>query len=63
MQSVWGVVLLAHNRKITYEYRGFQEVQGFYCKIEDGSIIVDPWRTTPNIEGCTIIHYGNTRFQ
>ena len=63
MESVWGVVLLAHNRRITYEYRGFQEVQGFYCKIESGSIIVDPWRTTPNIEGCTVIHYGNTRFQ
>jgi UDPglucose 6-dehydrogenase len=63
LQAVWGVVLLAHNRKITYEYRGFQEVQGFYCKIEDGSIIVDPWRTTPNIEGCTVIHYGNTRLQ
>jgi UDPglucose 6-dehydrogenase len=63
LESVCGVVLLAHNRKITYEYRGFQETQGFYCKIETGSIIVDPWRTTPNIEGCTVIHYGNTRFQ
>ena len=26
-----------------------------------GSIVVDPWRKTPDIEGVTIIHYGNTR--
>lgn len=28
-----------------------------------GSIIVDPWRKFPEIDGCTVIHYGNTRFQ
>lgn len=56
-----GVILLAHNKKVTYEYRGFEEQQNFYCSIEPGSIIVDPWRTTPNIEGCIVIHYGNTR--
>jgi len=56
-----GVILLAHNKKVTYEYRGFNEKQNFYCEIDAGSIIVDPWRTTPNIEGCTVIHYGNTR--
>lgn len=58
-----GVILLAHNKRVTYEYRGFEEQQDFYCDIVPGSIIVDPWRTTPNIEGCTVIHYGNTRFQ
>tara|TARA_E500000178_G_scaffold356042_1_gene431243 strand:- start:3 stop:1277 length:1275 start_codon:yes stop_codon:yes gene_type:complete len=26
-----------------------------------GSVIVDPWRKMPNIEGVTVIHYGNTR--
>ena len=56
-----GIILLAHNKKVTYEYRGFEEQQNFYCDIGPGSIIVDPWRTTPNIEGCTVIHYGNTR--
>jgi UDPglucose 6-dehydrogenase len=56
-----GVILLAHNKKVTYEYRGFEEKQNFYCDIKPGSIIVDPWRTTPDIEGCTVIHYGNTR--
>jgi UDPglucose 6-dehydrogenase len=56
-----GIILLAHNKKVTYKYRGFEEQQNFYCDIGTGSIIVDPWRTTPNIEGCTVIHYGNTR--
>ena len=26
-----------------------------------GSIVVDPWRKTPDIEGVKVIHYGNTR--
>ena len=26
-----------------------------------GSIIVDPWRKVPDIRGCDVIHYGNTR--
>lgn len=60
IQSVWGVVLLAHNKKVTYEYRGFEENQGLYCKIEKGSIVVDPWRTFTSDE-VTVIHYGNTR--
>ena len=25
------------------------------------STVVDPWRKTPDIEGVTVIHYGNTR--
>ena len=25
------------------------------------SIVVDPWRKTPEIDGVTVIHYGNTR--
>lgn len=59
--SVYGVVLLAHNKKITYEYRGWNECQDLYCEIARGSIIVDPWRTTGAIDGITVIHYGNTR--
>ena len=62
VESVKGVILLAHNRKVTYDYRGFDEEQELYCKVENGSIIVDPWRTfstkNPNIK---IVHYGNTR--
>jgi UDPglucose 6-dehydrogenase len=60
--EVTGVVLLAHNRQITYGYTGEQESQGLYCKVLPGSVIVDPWRTFPqNIDGVKVIHYGNTR--
>ena len=55
------VVLWAHNRKITYEYTGGQVDTQPYCEIPKGSIIVDPWRKLTNIDGITVIHYGNTR--
>jgi len=60
--EVYGVILLAHNCRVTYEYAGKKEEQGLYCKITDGSIVVDPWRSfkTEN-ENIKIIHYGNTR--
>lgn len=62
IDSVKGVILLAHNRKITYDYRGFDEQQGLYCKIEKGSIVVDPWRMfESDDEEIKVIHYGNTR--
>lgn len=61
-KSIQGVVLLAHDRKITYDYRGFDEEQNLYCEIENGSIVVDPWRKfkTEN-KNIKVIHYGNTR--
>jgi hypothetical protein len=58
--SVQGVVLLAHNKKVTYKYRGFEETQKLYCTIEKGSIVIDPWRTFTSNE-LKVIHYGNTR--
>jgi UDPglucose 6-dehydrogenase len=60
VDSCYGVVLLAHNKKVTYEYRGFEETQTLYCKIEKGSIVIDPWRTFVSDEHL-VIHYGNTR--
>ena len=59
-----GVVLLAHNQQITYAYSGYQPEQKLYCHIQDGSVIVDPWRTfkTDN-KNIKVIHYGNTRLQ
>jgi UDPglucose 6-dehydrogenase len=60
INGCYGVVLLAHNRKVTYEYRGFEELQSLYCTIEKGSIVVDPWRTFKS-DNHTVIHYGNTR--
>jgi len=58
--AVYGVVILAHNRKVTYDYRGFIEQQDLYCSIEKGSIIIDPWRTFESTD-LKVIHYGNTR--
>ena len=34
---------------------------GTELKFAQGSIIVDPWRKTPKIDGVEVIHYGNTR--
>ena len=57
-----GVVLLAHNRRITYGYAGEQNTQEFYCDIDSGSIIVDPWRQyTTTDTTVKVLHYGNTR--
>jgi len=55
------VILWAHNRKITYDYTGDQDDTMPYCAIPRNSIIVDPWRKLPAIEGLTILSYGNTR--
>jgi UDPglucose 6-dehydrogenase len=59
---VKGVVLLAHNRRITYSNSGEERVQEFYCDIDAGSVIIDPWRQyTTNDTSVKVIHYGNTR--
>jgi UDPglucose 6-dehydrogenase len=56
------IVFLAHNREVTYGYTGEQDYQPFYCDVEPGSIIVDPWRKFPkNSIEYKVIHYGNTR--
>ena len=61
--SVKGVVLLAHNRRITYGYAGETNTQEFYCKFEPGSVIIDPWRQVPvdSYTDIKVLHYGNTR--
>ena len=50
------VYLLAHNPKVTY---GTDDKAQY--DFSEGSIIVDPWRQCPQIEGCRIVEYGNTR--
>jgi UDPglucose 6-dehydrogenase len=56
------VVLMAHNRNVTYGYTGQDHPDIFYYDIKAGSVIVDPWRTiSQTLEGMTVIHYGNTR--
>ena len=55
------VVLLSHNRSVTYGYTGDIRDDTFYCDIPRGSIIVDPWRKLPHTDQYTVIHYGDTR--
>lgn len=55
------VILMAHNRKITYGYTGEHQQDLDYFKFVSGSVIVDPWRREPQRDGITVIHYGNTR--
>ena len=60
--EVTGVVLLAHNRRVTYGYAGVSTEQGLYCNFAAGSVIVDPWRQfTTTQPGVKVLHYGNTR--
>jgi len=56
------VVLMAHNRSVTYNYVDGDHTDHFYYDIKPGSVIVDPWRKLPvDMPGMTVIHYGNTR--
>ena len=56
------VILMAHNRHITYGYTGDVRDDTFYYDVKPGSIIVDPWRRLPlDMPELTVIHYGNTR--
>jgi UDPglucose 6-dehydrogenase len=54
------VILLAHNREVTYGYTGEAEHTGLYFVPGPNSVIVDPWRTFSH-PTLNIIHYGNTR--
>jgi len=61
-ENVPVIAFLAHNRQITYGYTGNNYQQEFYCNIDDGSVIVDPWRKYPKTNtNYEVIHYGNTR--
>jgi len=55
------VILMAHNRAVTYSYMGQDHPDHFYCDIPAGSIIVDPWRRLPKSNSYRVIYYGNTR--
>lgn len=58
--SVKGVILLAHNRQVTYNNTNNFKEQELYCKIEKGSIVIDPWRTFIS-DDVKVVYYGNTR--
>ena len=56
------VVLMAHNRHVTYGYTGKDLQDYFYYDIKLGSILVDPWRSLPiDMPDVKVLHYGNTR--
>jgi len=56
------IVLLAHNRQITYGYTGDLPQQPMYFKPGPGSVVVDPWRRfSTDRDDIKVIHYGNTR--
>ena len=55
------VILLAHNRHVTYGYTGHAADDVFYCAIPSGSVLVDPWRSLSVTGPYKIIHYGNSR--
>ena len=56
------VILLAHNRQVTYGYTGLQQMDCHYFDFVPGSVVVDPWRCMhQNNDHIKIIHYGNTR--
>ena len=57
------VILMAHNRKITYGYTGDNTEDPDYFKFKPGSVIVDPFRKEADRTNMTVIHYGNTRVQ
>jgi UDPglucose 6-dehydrogenase len=59
--NVPAVILLAHNRAVTYGYTGQVTPDMFYFDIKPGSVVVDPWRTIKEIKGSEVIPYGNTR--
>ena len=61
-KNMKAVILLAHNEQVTYAGTGVTaKNSGYYFKFAKGSIVVDPWRTTQEIPGCAVIHYGNPR--
>jgi UDPglucose 6-dehydrogenase len=59
--NVPAVILMAHNRQITYGYTGVQAKDQDYFEFQPGSIIVDPFRQAADRPGMKVIHYGNTR--
>lgn len=42
-------------------YAGVSKTTEWKKMLTKGSVVVDPWRKVPDIEGCKVIHYGNTR--
>lgn len=50
--------LMAHSSAVTYDD---ETISNLVLAPAEGSVIVDPWRKHPDVEGVTVVHYGNTR--
>lgn len=55
------IILMAHNRQVTYGYTGQAHEDSQYCAFPKGSVIVDPWRRWIDSPDYHVIHYGNSR--
>ena len=56
------VILLAHNKQVTYGYTGQVQTEVNYFDFLPGSVVVDPWRKFDRSRtDLTVIHYGDTR--
>jgi UDPglucose 6-dehydrogenase len=55
------VILMAHNRNITYGYTGQDGTDPNYFEFKPGSVVVDPWRKLSSTDSIKVIHYGNSR--
>ena len=53
------IILLAHNRQITYGYTGQHLSDREYFKFLPGSIVVDPWRKYKGSTDIQVVYYGN----
>jgi UDPglucose 6-dehydrogenase len=64
VEDTWdrpAVILMAHNRKVTYGYTGCAQYDKYYFEFKPNSVVVDPWRQEQEMPGIKVIHYGNTR--
>lgn len=62
IDNVTAVVLIAHAPSVTYNNADCYDKLQFYCKINKGSVVVDPWRLLPRQDvDYEVIHYGDTR--
>ena len=58
------VILVAHDPAVTYAGTGVEiKDDSFYFEFGAGSVVLDPWRTINDVDGCTVVHYGNTRIK
>jgi UDPglucose 6-dehydrogenase len=56
------VILLAHNAMVAYPTAsGLATESHPYIPIRCGSVVIDPWRLCPSMNGVEVIHFGNSR--